>query len=62
MSAYSGGLASARHLKMAAVEPGETTQLCVYILGIRYFSLGVLRHVFGVRYAVSILVIMVVSA
>ncbi len=28
----------------------------MFILGIWYFSLGVLRHVFGVRYVVSVLV------
>ncbi len=29
----------------------------MFFLGRRYLSLGVLRHVFGVRYAVSVLVI-----
>ena len=28
----------------------------MFILGTRYLSIGVLRHVFGVRYAVSVLV------
>ena len=39
-----------------AAKLGEAVQLCVFILGMQYFSLGVLRYVFGVRYAVSILV------
>ena len=31
---------------------------CVFIFGTRYLSLGVLSHVFGVRYTVSVLVSM----
>ncbi len=34
--------ASARHLKRAAVEPGEAPQLCLFILGMQYLGLGVL--------------------
>ncbi len=34
----------------------EAAQLCVFILGMGYFSLGVLRRVFGVRYAASVLI------
>ena len=40
----------------AAAELCKAAQLYVFILGMWYFSLGVLRRVFGVRYAVSILV------
>ena len=39
-----------------AAELCEAAQLCVFILGTRYLNLGVLRRVFGVRYAVSVLV------
>ncbi len=35
---------------------------CVFILGLQYLSLGVLRHVFGVRYAVSVLVIQLIPS
>ena len=40
-----------------AVELGKAAQLCVFILGMGYLSLGVLRCVFGVRYAVYVLII-----
>ena len=59
VSAYSSGLASARlfyRVVAAAAELCEATQLCVFILGTRYLCLGVLRRVFGVRHAVSVLV------
>ena len=39
-----------------AVELCEAAQLCMFILGKGYLGLGVLRHVFGVRYAVYVLV------
>ncbi len=41
----------------AAVELCQAAQLCVYILGMQYLSLGVLGHVFGVRYAYSSLLL-----
>ena len=34
----------------------QAAQLCVFILGTWYLGLRVLRHVFGVRYVVSVLV------
>ena len=37
-----------------AAELCEAAQLCVFILGTQYLGLGVLRHVFGVGYAVSV--------
>ena len=41
-----------------AAELCEAAQLmCVFILGSQYLGPGVLRHVFGLRYAVSVLVI-----
>ncbi len=39
-----------------AAEVCQAAQLCVFILGTGYLSLGVLRPVFGVRYAVNVLV------
>ena len=39
-----------------AAELCKAAQLYVFILGRRYLGLGVLRLVFGVRYAVSVLV------
>ena len=38
------------------VVTSQAAQLCVFILGMQYLHLGVLRCVFGVRYAVSVLV------
>ena len=59
-STYSGRLAAARLFIAAAMELCKAAQLCVFILGTWYLGLGVLRHVFGVRYAVSVLVSMYV--
>ncbi len=36
--------------------PTSAAQLCLFILGTQYLGLGVLRHVFRVRYAVCVLV------
>ena len=47
-------LAAARLFYRVAAER-SCSAVCVY-LGYQYFGLGVLRGVFGVRYAVSILV------
>ncbi len=47
VSTYSGRLVSARHLYSATVEPGKAAQLCVFILGMRYFYLGVLSLCLG---------------
>ena len=47
---------SSKAFYRVAAEPGEAAQLYVFILGMWYLSLGVLRCVFGVRYAVSVLV------
>ena len=55
MCQHTPGVVSARHLYGAAAELGKATQLCVFILGTQYLSLGVLRCVFGVRYVVSVL-------
>ena len=54
VSTYSGGLALARYLYKVAVELGKAAQLCVFILG--YLYLGVLKCVFRIWYAVSVLV------
>ncbi len=40
----------------AAAELCEAAQLCMFILGMGYHGLGVLRCVFGVRYVVAVLV------
>ncbi len=57
MSAYSLMLTAARLFYRVAAELCEAAQLCMFILGTQYLGLGVLRHVFGVRYAVYVLVI-----
>ena len=49
MSTYSGRLVSAR-LFWVALELSKATQLCVFILGMGYLSLGVFMRVFRVRY------------
>ena len=42
----------------AAAELCKAAQLWVFILGMWYLGLGVLRHVFGVRYVVYVLIIL----
>ncbi len=44
----------------ATAELCQVAQLCVFILGTRYLGIGVLRHVFGLRYAVYVLVTRIV--
>ena len=59
MSTYTGGLSSSKafyRVTEVAAEFCKAAQLYVFISGTQYLSLGVLRHVFGVQYAVSVLV------
>ena len=54
MSACSGRLKGSKafyRVAAVAAELCEAALLWVFILGMRYLGLGVLRHVFGVRYA-----------
>ena len=37
-------------------ELGKATQLCVFILGVQYLYLGVLKHVFGYGCVVYVLI------
>ena len=46
---------SSKAFYRAAAELYEAAQLCVFILGTRFLSLGVLRRVFGVKFTVSVL-------
>ncbi len=47
---------SARHLNRAPQKPSEAAQLCVFVLGMQYLYLGVLKCVFGYGYAEYVLV------
>ena len=53
---HRGGARFSKAFYRVVAELCQAAQLCVFILGMRYLSLGVLKHVFGVRYGVSILV------
>ena len=52
---YSGRLVAAR-LFIGSWQQSCSAEACLFILGRQYLSLGVLRRVFGVRYAVNVLV------
>ncbi len=60
VSTYSGRLESARLFYRVAAELCEAAQLCVYLSQVYstlvWVYLGILIHVFGVRYAVYILI------